>query len=100
MTRTRAPFRQADISHAKIAAAVVTVVLTSNRLARAGETECTEAIASYNSAVEDISTAIKRYSRCVADGQGHDDCSSEFRRMKSSQSDFEVAVSNYGSECQ
>jgi predicted GH43/DUF377 family glycosyl hydrolase len=61
--------------------------------------ECTEAIASYNSAIEEVSNTMKRYSRCVSDSQGHDDCSTEFRRLKSSQSDFEVAVSSYGSEC-
>lgn len=81
-------------------AAVVTVALTSNRLARAGPDECNEAITSYNSAIEEVSNTMKRYSRCVSDSQGHDDCSSEFRRLKSSQSDFETAVSNYGSDCQ
>jgi hypothetical protein len=83
-----------------IVSAIVTVALTSNRFARAGEDECKEAIASYNSAVEDVSNAMKRYSRCVADSQGHDDCSSEFRRLTSSQSDFEAAIPNSGSECQ
>jgi hypothetical protein len=83
-----------------IVAAVVIVAVTSNRLARAGQDECKEAIASYNSAVEEVSNTMKRYSRCVSDSQGHDDCSSEFRRMKSSQSEFEAEVSNYGSECQ
>jgi hypothetical protein len=83
-----------------IVAVVVTVAVTNNRPARAGPDECKVAIDSYNSAVEEISDTMKRYSRCVSDSQGHDDCSSEFRRLKSSQSDFEVSVSNYGSECQ
>jgi hypothetical protein len=83
-----------------IIAVVIIVDLTSNRHARADPAECKEAIASYNSALEEISNAMKRYSRCVSDSQGNDDCSTEFRRMKSSQSDFETAVSNYGSECE
>jgi hypothetical protein len=82
-----------------IIAAVVTFALTSNRVARAGLAECNEAIGSYNSAIEEISNTMKRYQRCLSDSEGHDDCSSEFRRLKSSQSDFEIAVSNYGSEC-
>jgi hypothetical protein len=83
-----------------IIAAVITIALTNSRLARAGPDECKEAIAGYNSALEEISNAMKRYSRCVSDSQGHDGCSSEFRRLKSSQSDLETAVSNYGSECE
>jgi hypothetical protein len=83
-----------------IIVAVVTVALTSNRLACAGEAECKDAIASYNSAIEEISNTMKRYSRCVSDSQGHEDCSSQFRRLKLSQSHFETAVSNYGSECE
>jgi hypothetical protein len=34
------------------------------------------------------------------DSDGHDDCSSEFSRIGSAQSDFELAVSEYESECQ
>jgi hypothetical protein len=83
-----------------IVAAVVTAAVTNNRPARAGPDECKFAIDSYNSVVEEVSNTMKRYSRCVSDSQGHDDCSSEFRRLNSSQSDFETAVSNYGSECQ
>ena len=88
------------VHHIVIIAAVVTVVSAANRHARAGQAECEDAVASYNSAIEDISNTMKRYSRCVSESQGHDDCSSAFRRLKSSQSDFETAVSNYGSECE
>jgi hypothetical protein len=82
-----------------IIAAVVTFALTSNRAAPAGLAECNEAIASYNSAIEEVSNTMKRYLRRLSESEGHDDCSSEFRRLKSSQSEFEIAVSNYGSEC-
>jgi hypothetical protein len=61
--------------------------------------ECQEAISQYNSALEDISATLRRYASCVSDSRGHDDCSSQFRRLKSAQSDFEDAVSKYGSEC-
>jgi hypothetical protein len=65
----------------------------------ASPSECQEAISQFNSALDDISSTLKRYATCVSNSQGHDDCSSEFRRLKSAQSDLEDAVSKYGSEC-
>ena len=61
--------------------------------------ECSDAVNSYKSAVDDISYDLKRYSRCVGNSDGRDDCSSEFRRLKNAQDDFESAVSSYESEC-
>jgi len=61
--------------------------------------ECQDAISSYNSAISDISSTLRRYTSCVSNSNGRDDCSSEFRRLKNAQSDFESAVSNYRSEC-
>jgi len=67
--------------------------------ALADPAECQDAIAAYNSAIADVSTALRRYTTCLSDSQGHDDCSTQFRRLRSAQSDFESAVSNYGVEC-
>jgi hypothetical protein len=64
--------------------------------ARAG---CNDAVSTYNSAISDVESALRRYTRCLTGSQGHDDCSSEFRRLKNAQSDFESAVSEYQSEC-
>jgi len=75
-------------------------LLTSNLSARANPVQCKQAAESYNSVLDDISTDLKKYSRCVSDSQGHDDCSSDFRKLKSAQSDYEMAVANYASECQ
>jgi hypothetical protein len=61
--------------------------------------DCNEVTDAYNSAVSDLSDALQRYSRCLSSSNGHDDCSSEFRRLKNAQSDFESAVSGYESEC-
>lgn len=61
--------------------------------------DCDDAVSSYNSAMSDIESALKRYANCVSDSQGRDDCYSEFRRLRSAQDDFESAVSSYGSEC-
>jgi hypothetical protein len=68
--------------------------------ATADPEECREAIDKYNTAIGDISYAIRRYSTCVSGSQAHDDCSSEFRRVKSAQDDFEDAVTAYGTDCQ
>jgi hypothetical protein len=76
------------------AAAVWSVLPTS-----AATADCSDATSSYNSAISDISDAIRRYTRCLSSGNGHDDCSSEFRRLKNAQSDFESAVSDYESAC-
>jgi hypothetical protein len=61
--------------------------------------DCDSAVSDYNSAISDIDSYLRRYSRCVADSRGNDDCSSEFRRLRSAQDDFESAVSRYQSEC-
>lgn len=69
------------------------------RPAHAATAECSDAISTYNSALSDVSDALKRYTRCLSGSNGHDDCSSEFRRLKNAQSDFESSVSEYESEC-
>jgi hypothetical protein len=76
------------------AAAVWSVLPTS-----AATADCSDATSTYNSAISDVSDAIRRYTRCLSSSNGHDDCSSEFRKLKSAQADFETAVSQYESEC-
>lgn len=61
--------------------------------------DCSSAISSYNSAVIDIDSYLKRYTRCLGSSNGSDDCSSEFRRLRSAQNDFESAVSEYQAYC-
>jgi hypothetical protein len=61
--------------------------------------DCSSAVSSYNSTLSDIDSYLKRYARCVAASSGTDDCSSEFRRLRSAQGDFESAVSDYQSYC-
>jgi hypothetical protein len=68
-------------------------------VAKAAWAACDGAVSSYNSALSDIESALKRYANCVSSSRGSDDCSSEFRRLRSAQSDFESAVSEYQSEC-
>lgn len=82
------------------AAFAVALVLAPPTGSKADTDECPDAIQNYNSAVSDIATAIRSYTSCVSDSKGHDDCSSEFSSVQSAQSDFEDAVSRYGSDCQ
>jgi len=63
------------------------------------QADCSGAISAYNSALSDIETYLKRYTRCLSSSNGSDDCSSEFRRLRSAQSDFESAVSDHQAYC-
>lgn len=76
------------------------LLLVGTTAAEADPQECRDAIDKYNTAIEEISSSLRRYTNCVRDSHAHDECSSEFRRLKSAQGDFEDAVSNYGTDCQ
>ncbi len=80
----------------RLIVAMCTVAL-SGHLAFAAE--CQPAIDSYNSAIGDISSTMKRYGSCLSASNGSDDCSSEFRRLRSAQNDFESAVASMPAEC-
>jgi hypothetical protein len=60
---------------------------------------CRDAVSSYNTALSSQSYNLQRYSRCLESSQGQDDCSSQFRRLRNTQSEIEWAVSSYQSEC-
>jgi hypothetical protein len=68
-------------------------------LAQEGSPECEDAIDEYNSAVGEISSYLRQYANCVDGSEGQDDCSSEFRQLRSAQDEFESAVSENDSEC-
>lgn len=60
---------------------------------------CRSAIDSYNLAVDTISSRIRRYTTCVANSQGRDECSIEFNSLRSAHTDFELSISSYRSGC-
>lgn len=62
--------------------------------------DCKNATDQYNMTVNDLSDRLKRYTKCLSVADGHDDCSIEFKHLRSSQDDFELSVSNYEMECQ
>jgi hypothetical protein len=78
----------------------IALLLISDVETNADPEDCKAAIEQYNSAKSDLADALKKYSDCVNDSDGHDDCSTEFEEVKSTQDDFESAVSEYESECQ
>ncbi|RYG81816.1 MAG: hypothetical protein EON59_14475 [Alphaproteobacteria bacterium] len=62
--------------------------------------DCPSAASSYDLASSGVSSRLRRYSSCVTYSAGNDDCYSEFRRLKSAQADFELAVMGYKTACQ
>lgn len=56
--------------------------------------ECREAIDQYKSAADEVRDALQQYASCIADSQGHDDCSSEFSNLQSAQGDLSQRLLN------
>lgn len=75
------------------------LVAASSMSALADPEECQNAIDAYNTAISESSFRLKRYSQCLANSQGNDNCWTEFRRLKSAHDDFDSAVTMYQSEC-
>lgn len=84
---------------AVLIAAVVFALTGSSTLYGAGA-ECRDAIDVADAAAGDLASYSRRLQRCAESGDYSNDCSSEFRRVKSAYSDYETASSNVTSECQ
>lgn len=67
--------------------------------AAADADDCRNAVSAYRSSVDDISSTLRRYTSCISSSNGRDDCSYEFRRLRSAQDEFESAVSSIGTDC-
>jgi hypothetical protein len=78
----------------------IALLISSGTGTKADPEQCRSAIDQYNSAKRDVADELRRYANCIRDSDGHDDCSSEFSRLRSAQDDFESAVSEYESNCQ
>lgn len=61
---------------------------------------CEDAIDEYNQAISEIDYQLGRYTRCLSSSEGSDDCSTNFRRLRSAQGDFESAVTEFQRECE
>jgi len=78
---------------------VCAAALGLSSVANATPEYCRIATSQYQSAVGEVALALRKYAACVSGSNGHDDCSSEFSRLKSAQGDFESAVERYENEC-
>ena len=61
--------------------------------------ECSYAARGYHRTLDEIGFALRSYSRCIDDSRAANDCSVEFKYLKSAQADFELAISEYQSSC-
>ena len=61
--------------------------------------DCAEAREHYGAAVEEIRDYLGRYVECITKSNGLDACSTEFRRVRNAQEEFEKAVEEVRSEC-
>ncbi len=62
--------------------------------------DCVNARSSAESAAGELASYARRLQRCAENGDYSDDCSSDFRRVRSSHSDYESAVSEVSSYCE
>src|SRR6516225_1938019 len=53
------------------------------------------AIDNYNSVLNNLTSSLISYDRCVSSSVGQDDCNSKFRDVRDYQNSFESAVSDY-----
>jgi hypothetical protein len=60
---------------------------------------CSDTVDRFGLAVRQIDFPLRQFAMCVSYSKGRDDCSSEFRRVRSVYDDFEVAVSRYRRDC-
>lgn len=61
--------------------------------------ECQDAKQRAESAASELADYARRLKNCAESGDTSNDCSSEFRRVKNAQYDYESAVSNVSSNC-
>jgi hypothetical protein len=78
---------------------VVPLAAAASFFASCARADCDSATSSCNMAISNISSYMSRYTSCLRGSDGQDDCSSEFRRLRSAQSDFEMAVLNFQTYC-
>jgi len=83
---------------AKIIGATLVIALLAGP-ATADTDACRGATYVFKSVRESVGDYLRRYASCVSRSNGHNDCSSEFSRLRSAQDDFESAVSQYNREC-
>ena len=77
----------------------ISLVLSGSAIAQRDAAKCRSAVDRYNTARNDIASFVRDYAGCVSYSRGDDDCSNEFGRVRSAQTEFESAVSDSRSSC-
>ncbi len=81
-------------------AACGVLAVSAGALAQYGyNSDCEDARSAAESAASDLAGHSKRLQRCAESGDYSDDCSTEFRRVRSSHSGYESAASEVSSYC-
>jgi len=65
----------------------------------AGSSDCADAKIRADSAASELANYARRLRNCAETQDFSDDCSSEFRRVRNAHSEYESAVSSFGSAC-
>lgn len=60
---------------------------------------CEDAWWEYNRRLDNIDQQVQRYTRCLRNSEGREDCSSHFRRLRTEQQQLEQAVQNIRLYC-
>ena len=76
---------------------LLVIALTAPTLVWADE--CSEAVTDYNAVLVHLNTANEKFSACVANSLGTDNCATEFARLRSAYGEFESAVAIYIKQC-
>jgi hypothetical protein len=61
--------------------------------------ECEQAVQKYNAAIPAVTDSVRAYAKCFSGSNGHNDCSTEFSRLRDAQEGFAIAVSDYKRGC-
>ena len=82
----------------RVVAAVVALAVAL-AAAPAAADECGDAVNDYNAVLSHLNDAMQRYSTCIADSKGMDDCAAAFRALRTAQGEFASAVDIYIKQC-
>jgi hypothetical protein len=80
--------------------AALTVCINASAQSDDWQKECLNANDQATSAASDLADRARRLQRCAEAGDYSDDCSTEFRRVKNAQSNYEAAVTEVSSKCE
>jgi len=75
-------------------------LLSASGVSEGGSEECQDARSNADIAADDLERRAKKLLACARARDFDDDCHSEFRRVKRTQSDYEGAVSEVQSYCE